>query len=202
MLTIQDLSYAYSDRFLFKNLSFHLNPGEVIKISGANGSGKTTLIKILTGILKNYEGKISLKNEEEKSLKNLSDEVFYMGHKNALKENLTVQENLQHGFRLLNSNKNELDSYLEKLNLKEFLFTRVSELSEGQKRKIILACCLASNSSIYLLDEPFINLDVDSQEIIMEAMDSKIHNGAAVIFTSHDQNIKNSIELNLNDYKL
>jgi len=202
MLTIQGLSYAYSDRFLFKNLSFHLNPGEVIKISGANGSGKTTLIKILTGILKNYEGKISLKNEEEKSLKNLSDEVFYMGHKNALKENLTVQENLQHDFRLLNSNKNELDSYLEKLNLKEFLFTRVSELSEGQKRKIILACCLASNSSIYLLDEPFINLDVDSQEIIMEAMDSKIHNGAAVIFTSHDQNIKNSIELNLNDYKL
>ena len=202
MLTIQDLSYAYSDRFLFKNLSFHLNPGEVIKISGANGSGKTTLIKILTGILKNYEGKISLKNEEEKSLKNLSDEVFYMGHKNALKENLTVQENLQHDFRLLNSNKNELDSYLEKLNLNEFLFTRVSELSEGQKRKLILACCLASNSSIYLLDEPFINLDADSQEIIMEAMDSKIHNGAAVIFTSHDQNIKNSIELNLNDYKL
>ena len=202
MLTIQGLSYAYSDRFLFKNLSFHLNPGEVIKISGANGSGKTTLIKILTGILKNYEGKISLKNEEEKSLKNLSDEVFYMGHKNALKENLTVQENLQHDFRLLNSNKNELDSYLEKLNLKEFLFTRVSELSEGQKRKIILACCLASNSSIYLLDEPFINLDVDSQEIIMEALDSKIHNGAAVIFTSHDQNIKNSIGLNLNDYKL
>ena len=202
MLTIQGLSYAYSDRFLFKNLSFHLNPGEVIKISGANGSGKTTLIKILTGILKNYEGKISLKNEEEKSLKNLSDEVFYMGHKNALKENLTVQENLQHDFRLLNSNKNELDSYLEKLNLNEFLFTRVSELSEGQKRKLILACCLASNSSIYLLDEPFINLDADSQEIIMEAMDSKIHNGAAVIFTSHDQNIKNSIELNLNDYKL
>ena len=202
MLTIQDLSYAYSDRFLFKNLSFHLNPGEVIKISGANGSGKTTLIKILTGILKNYEGKISLKNEEKKSLKNLSDEIFYMGHKNALKENLTVQENLQHDFRLLNSNKNELDNYLEKLKLNEFLFTRVSELSEGQKRKLILACCLASNSSIYLLDEPFINLDADSQEIIMEAMDSKIHNGAAVIFTSHDQNIKNSIELNLNDYKL
>ena len=202
MLTIQGLSYAYSDRFLFKNLSFHLNPGEVIKISGANGSGKTTLIKILTGILKNYKGKISLKNEEEKPLKNLSDEIFYMGHKNALKENLTVQENLQHDFRLLNSNKNELDSYLEKLNLNEFLFTRVSELSEGQKRKLILACCLASNSSIYLLDEPFINLDADSQEIIMEAMDSKIHNGAAVIFTSHDQNIKNSIELNLNDYKL
>ena len=202
MLTIQDLSYAYSDRFLFKNLSFNLNPGEVIKISGANGSGKTTLIKILTGILKNYKGKISLKNEEEKPLKNLSDEIFYMGHKNALKENLTVQENLQHDFRLLNSNKNELDSYLEKLNLNEFLFTRVSELSEGQKRKLILACCLASNSSIYLLDEPFINLDADSQEIIMEAMDSKIHNGAAVIFTSHDQNIKNSIELNLNDYKL
>ena len=87
------------------------------------------------------------------------------------------------------------------LNLKEFLLTKVSELSEGQKRKIILACCLASNSSIYLLDEPFINLDRESQEIIMEAIDSKILSGASIIFTSHDQNINNSVELNLNDYK-
>ena len=201
MLTIQGLSYAYSDRFLFKNLSFHLNPGEVIRISGANGSGKTTLIKILTGILKNYEGKILLDESKNESLKNLSNEIFYMGHKNALKENLTVQENLQHDFRLLNSDKKELESYLEKLNLKEFLLAKVSELSEGQKRKIILACCLASNSSIYLLDEPFINLDTESQEIIMEAIDSKILSGASIIFTSHDQNINNSVELNLNDYK-
>ena len=61
--------------------------------------------------------------------------------------------------------------------------------------------CIRDSSSIYLLDEPFINLDTESQEIIMEAIDSKILSGASIIFTSHDQNINNSVELNLNDYK-
>ena len=199
MLTIQGLSYAYSDRFLFKNLSFDLNPGELIQLKGRNGSGKTTLIKVLCGILKNYEGSISFDNDLNLGERN---EIFYLGHKNALKDNLTVLENLKYDYRSDGIELTRLKENLATLGLENYFFSKVSDLSEGQKRKIILACCLASNSSIYLLDEPFINLDVDSQEIIMEAIDSKIHNGAAVIFTSHDQNIKNSIELNLNDYKL
>ena len=91
MLTIQGLSYAYSDRFLFKNLSFDLNPGELIQLKGRNGSGKTTLIKVLCGILKNYEGSISYDNVLNLGERN---EIFYLGHKNALKDNLTVLENL------------------------------------------------------------------------------------------------------------
>ena len=128
MLTIQGLSYAYSDRFLFKNLSFHLNPGEVIKISGANGSGKTTLIKILTGILKNYEGKILLDESDNKSLKNLSNEIFYMGHKNALKENLTVQEKRMNSIYRIRDQRNFIKKNLNEFSL--ILFITLFILSE------------------------------------------------------------------------
>ena len=96
MLTIQGLSYAYSDRFLFKNLSFDLNPGELIQLKGRNGSGKTTLIKVLCGILKNYEGKISFFTSSRSDVQN---EIFYLGHKNALKDDLTITENLKYDFR-------------------------------------------------------------------------------------------------------
>ena len=78
MLTIQGLSYAYSDRFLFKNLSFDLNSGELIQLKGRNGSGKTTLIKVLCGILKNYEGSISFVNFDNSEEQN---EIFYLGIK-------------------------------------------------------------------------------------------------------------------------
>ena len=77
MLTIQGLSYAYSDRFLFKNLSFDLNPGELIQLKGRNGSGKTTLIKVLCGILKNYEGKISFFTSSRSDVQN---EIFKERH--------------------------------------------------------------------------------------------------------------------------
>ena len=81
MLTIQGLSYAYSDRFLFKNLSFDLNSGELIQLKGRNGSGKTTLIKVLCGILKNYEGSISFVNCDNSEQQN---QIFYLGHKLSL----------------------------------------------------------------------------------------------------------------------
>ena len=154
MLTIQGLSYAYSDRFLFKNLSFDLNPGELIQLKGRNGSGKTTLIKVLCGILKNYEGSISYDNGLNLGERN---EIFYLGHKNALKHDLTIIENLKYDFRSDEIELAKLKDALRTLGLEAYLFTKVSDLSEGQKRKIIMTSIIASNKSIYHLDEPFNN---------------------------------------------
>ena len=170
MLTIQGLSYAYSDRFLFKNLSFDLVPGELIQLKGRNGSGKTTLIKVLCGILKNYEGSISLVNNLDSEGRN---EIFYLGHKNALKDNLTVLENLKYDYRSDGIELTRLKENLATLGLENYLFSKVSDLSEGQKRKIILSCFMASNKSIYLLDEPLINLDEESKKIVSSEIENK-----------------------------
>ena len=197
MLTIQGLSYAYSDRFLFKNLSFDLNPGELIQLKGRNGSGKTTLIKVLCGILKNYEGSISYDNGLNLGERN---EIFYLGHKNALKDNLTVLENLKYDYRSDGIELSRLKENLAVLGLENYLFTKVSDLSEGQKRKIILSCFLASNKSIYLLDEPLINLDEESKKIVSLEIENKINSGSSIVFTSHEKNILATKDINLDKY--
>ena len=197
MLTIQGLSYAYSDRFLFKNLSFDLNPGELIQLKGRNGSGKTTLIKVLCGILKNYEGSISYDNDLNLGERN---EIFYLGHKNALKDNLTVLENLKYDYRSDGIELSRLKENLAALGLENYLFTKVSDLSEGQKRKIILSCFIASDKPIYLLDEPLINLDEESKKIVSSEIENKINCGASVIFTSHEKNILATKDINLDEY--
>lgn len=197
MLTIQGLSYAYSDRFLFKNLSFDLNPGELIQLKGRNGSGKTTLIKVLCGILKNYEGSISFVNFDNSEEQN---EIFYLGHKNALKDNLTVLENLKYDYRSDGIELARLEENLAILGLENYLFTKVSDLSEGQKRKIILSCFLASNKSIYLLDEPLINLDEESKKIVSLEIENKINSGSSIVFTSHEKNILATKDINLDKY--
>ena len=197
MLTIQGLSYAYSDRFLFKNLSFDLNSGELIQLKGRNGSGKTTLIKVLCGILKNYEGSISYDNELNLGERN---EIFYLGHKNALKDNLTVLENLKYDYRSDGIELSRLKENLAALGLENYLFTKVSDLSEGQKRKIILSCFLASNKSIYLLDEPLINLDEESKKIVSLEIENKINSGSSIVFTSHEKNILATKDINLDKY--
>ncbi|RZO99051.1 MAG: heme ABC exporter ATP-binding protein CcmA [Gammaproteobacteria bacterium] len=197
MLTIQGLSYAYSDRFLFKNLSFDLVPGELIQLKGRNGSGKTTLIKVLCGILKNYEGSISLVNNLDSEGRN---EIFYLGHKNALKDNLTVLENLKYDYRSDGIELTRLKENLATLGLENYLFSKVSDLSEGQKRKIILSCFMASNKSIYLLDEPLINLDEESKKIVSSEIENKINGGSSIIFTSHEKNILATKDINLDEY--
>lgn len=197
MLTIQGLSYAYSDRFLFKNLSFDLIPGELIQLKGRNGSGKTTLIKVLCGILKNYEGSISFVNNVDSEERN---EIFYLGHKNALKDNLTVLENLKYDYRSDGIELTRLKENLATLGLENYLFSKVSDLSEGQKRKIILSCFMASNKSIYLLDEPLINLDEESKKIVSSEIENKINGGSSIVFTSHEKNILATKDINLDEY--
>jgi len=197
MLTIQGLSYAYSDRFLFKNLSFDLIPGELIQLKGRNGSGKTTLIKVLCGILKNYEGSISFVNNLDSEERN---EIFYLGHKNALKDNLTVLENLKYDYRSDGIELTRLKENLATLGLENYLFSKVSDLSEGQKRKIILSCFMASNKSIYLLDEPLINLDEESKKIVSSEIENKINGGSSIVFTSHEKNILATKDINLDEY--
>lgn len=197
MLTIQGLSYAYSDRFLFKNLSFDLNPGEIIQLKGRNGSGKTTLIRVLCGILKNYEGKISFFNNQLE----VQNEIFYLGHKNALKDNLTILENLKYDYRSEGMELAKLKDIIKTLGLEAYLFTKVSDLSEGQKRKIILSCFIASNKSIYLLDEPLINLDEESKKLVAREINNKTKNGASIVFTSHEDNILAMKDINLDEYQ-
>jgi len=159
-------------------LSFEFANDSVFKLVGDNGSGKSTLLKILSGIYKNYEGKVSFSED---------DLVFYSGHKTGLKNNLSARENIYFDIRLPEISHSQINSVLKQLDLIDYSDIQSAYLSEGQKRKINIASFILSKADLYLLDEPFNNLDRKTTDFLQEIFDMKINAGAKIIFSSHDR---------------
>lgn len=178
MLKTANLSYKFDDKYIFSNLSFEFANDSVFKLVGDNGSGKSTLLKILSGIYKNYEGDLSFSED---------DLVFYSGHKTGLKNNLSARENIYFDIRLPEISYSQINSVLKQLDLIDYSDIQSAYLSEGQKRKINIASFMLSTADLYLLDEPFNNLDSKTTDFLQEIFVKKINAGAKIIFSSHDR---------------
>ena len=178
MLKTANLSYKFDDKYIFSNLSFEITDQSVYKLVGDNGSGKSTLLKVLSGIYKNYEGELSFLDKNT---------VFYSGHKTGLKNSLSARENLYFDVRLPKISHSQISSVLNQLDLSDYSDIQSVYLSEGQKRKINIASFILSSASLYLLDEPFNNLDKKTSLLLEEVFNIKINTGSKIIFSSHDR---------------
>ena len=173
LIKAENIAYKINENKLFHNLSFSVNKGEALYISGPNGSGKSTLIRIILGITKQTKGAITY---------NKSNNISYLGHKNALKNYLTVSDNLI----LLGLNSHEkLNNFLEELALKKYLDVTVSNLSFGQQKKLALLRIFLNKSNVIVLDEPFVGLDTYTQNVVESFLIKEINLGKALIYTSH-----------------
>tara|TARA_B100001758_G_C18248854_1_gene524712 strand:- start:308 stop:883 length:576 start_codon:yes stop_codon:yes gene_type:complete len=173
LIEAENIAYKINENKLFHNLSFSVNKGEALHISGPNGSGKSTLIRIILGITKQTKGTLT---------HNESNNISYLGHKNALKNYLTVSDNLI----LLGLNSHEkLNNFLEELALKKYLDVTVANLSFGQQKKLALLRIFLNKSNVIVLDEPFVGLDTYTQNIVESFLIKEINLGKALIYTSH-----------------
>ena len=190
MLKTANLSYKFDDKYIFSDLSFDMSNQGIYKLVGDNGSGKSSLLKILSGIYKNYEGELSL---------NTKKGIFYSGHKTALKNSLSVIENIYYDIRLPKISLKQIYPVLRDLELEDYADIQSSYLSEGQKRKINLISFILSAADLYFLDEPFNNLDQKTSKLLKEIFENKINNGAKIIFSSHDrsEDFFSCIDMNL-----
>jgi len=173
LIEAKNISYKINDRNILNNISFEINCGELVKISGDNGSGKTTLLKIIIGLTKQTKGDL---------INHSQDKVCFLGHKNNLKDYLSIRENFMiQGLKLDSLN---LD-LLEQFNLRRHIDNSVGTLSFGQQKKLSLVRVLNSDEKILILDEPFVGLDENSKEFLNNFMESKVKENKTVIFTSH-----------------
>ena len=191
MLKTANLSYKFDDKYIFSGLDLEFTHQNIFKLIGDNGTGKSTFLKILCGIYRNYEGEISF--DEDKT-------IYYSGHNPALKNNLSVLENIELDIRLTTHNTEEIDLILNKLSMTEFSETHVENLSEGQKRKVNILSFIISKADLYLLDEPFNNLDARTSEILLKAFTEKINSGSKIIFSSHDRTEDDFSIIDMNSY--
>ena len=173
IISAENIGHKINENKLFHNLSFTLDKGDALQIRGKNGSGKSTLLRIIMGITSPTKGNI-------KSF--FSNEVCYLGHKNALKGYLTLEDNIN----LMQLNRHEhLDKYLNNLNLKKYLDVNVSSLSFGQQKKLALLRVFLNNSNLIVLDEPYVGLDDDAHNKLTEFLNSELNIKKSLIFTSH-----------------
>jgi len=197
-LKVTNLSCQKGYNRLFENLSFEINSGEVLKISGPNGSGKTSLLRLIAGLSFFDSGTIDYDalnlNSEEYNL-----DFLYLGHLTALSQQLSCIENLKYN-SLLGNNKLELDfsSALKKVGLEKFENELVGTLSAGQKKRIALSLLFVTQSKVWLLDEPFSALDSKAIKIIEQRIEEHCNSGGICILTTHQEcNIKNLKEISL-----
>ena len=191
---IKNISCIRGNKLLFKNLNFKLNNKELLVIKGANGSGKTTLLKILSGLLKPISGSIII---NKKKINTYKDEHFkhfeYVGHENAIKNALTVKENLNFYLKIKkNLTKKNFEKAIKVFNLKNLLDIKIENLSSGEKRRVSLSRLILSNSKIWFLDEPTSGLDKINTLNFFKILKKHLQlNGLAVIASHDDIKIKN-----------
>ena len=186
-LIVTDLTCQRGYNELFSNLSFELNSGEILKISGANGSGKTSLLKILAGLSSAESGKLSINNNNVGSYDYQSD-IFYLGHLPALSPELHCKENLDYLAQLNNCSSDlEISEALTSVGLKNFEYEYAVNLSAGQKRRNVLSALFMTQAKVWLLDEPFTALDADGINVIETQITNHSDDGGICVLTTHQK---------------
>lgn len=200
-----NLSVRRSEKKIFENLSFSLTSGKLLKLTGPNGSGKSTLLKALTGLIEPETGDVIF--DQESVLMDqewISDNICYLGHKNALKREFTVIENL-HFWAKIWGTLDKIDHSLKLMGIEYLRDTPVRYLSSGQTRRAALARSICHPASIWLFDEPTVGLDEEGLSLLSITMKSHLDKGGIIICATHvdlriDQ--KYITVLNLADFSL
>ncbi len=207
MLIVDNISFFIDNRIIFKNVSFELHSGCILKLIGANGSGKTTLLRILAGLNKTKSGSIFWNFFNiDKNLSYYLDDIIFISHKQNLHFLLTPLENISFQVDIFNSIKIvSVDDALVYMGLNYNLMNSYSyKLSAGESQRVILSRLLINSSKLWILDEPFSYLDFESIILLNKIISNFLFNGGIVILSDHSNvilNLKIDFLLNLELYK-
>lgn len=185
-LTAKQLGCYRQANVLFRDVTFDINEGEALLIQGENGSGKSTLLRLLTGLASPQKGHVEWQQQAiGNDLPSFHESLHYLGHNNGLKLSLTVDENIRL-FQCLNTHPAaSAKDVLATLKLEHKRDALVKDLSAGQRRRVGLAKLLLIKKPLWILDEPFTALDIETQQILTEVMTQHVENKGILILTSH-----------------
>jgi heme exporter protein A len=184
-----DLRCIRGERTLFQDLGFSLRGGELLRIAGSNGSGKTSLLRIACGLLEPTDGTVRWGGEDIRKLEEeFRRRLVYIGHSNALKDDLTAAENLRFACVLAGvaARDAQIVEALRSLGLAGFEHRPVRTLSQGQRRRVALArLVLSQGAALWVLDEPFTALDAGAMTRVQDLIGEHVSRGGAVMYTTH-----------------
>ncbi|MDI9245878.1 cytochrome c biogenesis heme-transporting ATPase CcmA [Marinobacter sp. CHS3-4] len=187
LLQAVNLHCERDDRTLFRDLSFSILPGTLIRVEGPNGSGKTTLLRVLAGLNDNVEGDVLWRGQHRRHQREaFLQNTLYIGHRPGIKAMLTPLENLQ----ALTAGRGQLSDQvliqaLKGTGLAGFEGVPCRRLSAGQQRRVALARLLVSDEPLWILDEIFTAIDAQGVEALERLLMTRVAEGGSVIVTTH-----------------
>lgn len=182
-LSAADLICRRGGRTLFSGLGFDLAGGKALVVTGRNGAGKSSLLRLVAGLLRPDEGRINLEGGDQEL--SIAEQAHYLGHHDALKPSLTVDENLRFWSAYLGPAENPSGRALGQLGLQDLAGLPAAYLSAGQKRRLSLARLLTVYRPLWLLDEPTAALDAEGQARLAELMQAHLARGGLILAAAH-----------------
>lgn len=175
---VVDITAGYGSKIILKNLSLALEKGSCTIIVGANGCGKSTLFSVMAGIKKVKSGQLVFHQEA----------IGYVPQGDPLFSELTVRDNLMLWYGGKTAMQKALEGgAAEKLGLLEVLKKRVDTLSGGMKRRVCIACAMAGDPSVLIMDEPGAALDIACKEVLYAWMKEYQMAGGTILMSSHEK---------------
>jgi heme exporter protein A len=188
LLQGRGLGLVRGERRLFGDLDLAVGSGELLRIEGPNGSGKTSLLRVIAGLIEPDDGELLWRGEPTRDHRQAYHaELAWMGHRTGFKGDLTPMENLRFEAGLSAGWKPAADPVLERLGLAALRRIPFRLLSAGQQRRLALARLALSGATLWLLDEPFTNLDAAGREQVQALLGQHLAAGGLAIAASHQE---------------
>ena len=188
ILQIENLHKSYDKFEAIKGIDLNIKKGDIYGLLGPNGAGKSTLIKTITGLEKMTSGKIIFE-ESEISINKYKKNIGLLPQDIALYLDFTAKENVTffcslYGYRGRDL-KERVDKALEFVGLLDIKNKKAKEFSGGMKRRLNMACAIAHNPRLIIMDEPTVGIDPQSRNHILDSVKKLNEQGSTIIYTSH-----------------
>lgn len=187
MIEINSLIQKYKKKYIFENTSIKIKRNDIIGLVGENGVGKTTLLKVISGLLSNYEGEYLVQGKLIKELKDLPDLFAVCIEEPDFFPNLSIEKNITYFCMLsaINLSNDYLDKKLKEFKLIDYKDTKFRYLSLGNKQKVNLLRSFLLNKELILLDEPFNGLDPIMKQEMLYLIKKENEKEKTFIISSH-----------------
>ncbi|WP_102694075.1 ABC transporter ATP-binding protein [Rummeliibacillus pycnus] len=190
VLELQSVTGGYTRKPVIHDLSFTIEPGELVGLIGLNGAGKSTTIKHIIGLMTPQKGEILLNGVSIKdNMDQYRSSFSYIPETPVLYDELTLKEHLEltamaYGIDL-ETMENRVTPLLKEFRMEKRLNWFPSHFSKGMRQKVMIMCAFLVNPSLYIIDEPFLGLDPLAIQSLLDQMDEKKKEGAAILMSTH-----------------
>ncbi|MDL2404079.1 heme ABC exporter ATP-binding protein CcmA [Rhizobium calliandrae] len=188
-LSAENLAARRGEDLIFTNVSFDLSDGDALILTGRNGSGKSTLLRVVAGLLKQEKGHVAFTDSKGESDRMPGEVSHYLGHRNAMKSELTVAENLlfwkEFFGDMIGGAGLAIEDAAEAVGLAGITHLPFGYLSAGQQRRFAFAKLLVAYRPVWVLDEPTAALDTAADRLFVELISSHQKAGGIVLAATH-----------------